>query len=349
MKRALKPYVQLKTVRGQKRPYYRITWMENGKRREKFIPLPQDMDSAEFDHAYWAIRSGTSPAVKPPEKETWADLIRAYRAHPKYLKLAAGTKRSYDRILEEILEKNAGKAVKSLTRAQVLAIQQKFVATPRKADWFLQVLSLLLNFAAKKLGWDVKNVVEGVDLYGKQREFEPWPDWMVERLSEAPQIVRTTAELILGTGQRPNAAVGMRYSDFNGDWMTLLDEKTDTKIEVYIPESLRRFLATLPVEGRGTHLLPRNLTGGLGYSAVEKAFRAWRATLGKEAKPYSLHGLRKLAIVRLAEAGCSDAEIQAITNQTPETIAEYRKRANRKKLSQSAVHRLDLDQGPGLS
>ena len=341
MKRSLKPYVQLKSIGGQKRPYFRITWRENGKRREKFVPLPLDMDSAEFDTAYWAIRSGTSPAVKPPEKETWAELIRAYRAHPTYLKLSESTKKSYNRILEEILAKNGDKPVKSLTRAQVRAIQQKYVGTPRKADWFVQLLSLLLNFAAKKLDWDVKNVAEGIDLYGKQREFEPWPDWMVDRLSEAPPIVRTTAELILGTGQRPNAAVTMRHDDFKGDWMSLRDEKTDTRIEVFVPESLRRYLATLPVEGRGTHLLPRSLTGGLGYSAVEKAFRAWRKTLGEAARPYSLHGLRKLAIVRLAEAGCSDAEIQAITNQTPETIADYRKRASRKKMSKAAVKRLD--------
>lgn len=341
MKRSLKPYVQLKSVGGRKRPYFRITWMENGKRREKFVPLPPDIDSPEFDTAYWAIRSGSAPAVTPAAKETWAALIHAYRAHPKYLKLSAGTKKSYNRILEEILAQNATKAVKSLTRAQVRAIQQKYVATPRKADWFLQVLSLLLNFAAKTLDWDVKNVAEGIELYGKQREFEPWPDWMVERLADAPQIVRTAAELILGTGQRPNAAVGMRFSDFKGNWMSLVDEKTDTRIEVYMPESLRRFLASLPEEGRGTHLLPRGLTGGLGYSAVEKAFRAWRGTLGEAARPYSLHGLRKLAIVRLAEAGCSDAEIQAITNQTPETIADYRKRANRKTMSKAAVKRLD--------
>lgn len=335
MKRSLKPYVQIKKVSGQMRPYYRMTWMQDGKRREKFIRLPDDMDSAEFDRAYWAIRSGTSAAVKKPERETWADLIRAYRTHPKFTRLAAGTKRSYDRILNEIAEKNGSKAVRCLTRAQVRAIHAKYVDTPRRADWMVQIISLLLNFARKTLDWKVENVAEGIELYGKQREFEPWPDWMIDKLDTAPTNVRIAAELILGTGQRPNAAIGMRHDDFRGEWMDVLDEKTNTRIEVYSPPSLRAFLALQ--QCRGTFILAKNFTEPLGYSAIEKAFRTWRTSLGDKAKPFTLHGLRKLAIVRLAEAGCTDAQIQSITNQTPEMIAYYRSKANRKRLSRAAM------------
>lgn len=335
MKRSQKPYVQFKKVGGRLRPYYRMTWFQDGRRRERFIPLPDDPDSEEFDRAYWAIRSGTSEALKKPERDTWGDLIRAYRAHPKFTRLAYSTRRSYDRILNEIAEKNGDKAVRSITRSQVRAIHAKYVETPRRADWMVQIISLLLNFARNTLDWNVENVAEGIELYGKQREFEPWPDWMVSALDTAPAAVRTAAELILGTGQRPNAAIIMRHDHFRGEWMDVLDEKTDTRIEVYSPPSLRAFLAAQPK--RGTHIIAKNLTEPLGYSAIEKAFRGWRAGLGAKAKPYTLHGLRKLAIVRLAEAGCTDAQIQSITNQTPEMIAYYRSRANRKRLSKSAM------------
>ena len=339
MKRPLKPYVQLKTVGGKKRPYYRLTWRENGKRREKFIPLPLDMDSPEFDTAYWSIRAGTSTAIKPPEKDTWADLIRAYRSHPKYLKLAVSTRRSYDRIIEDILEKNGHKAVRSMTRAHVRAIQMKYSKTPRKADWYLQVLSLLLNFAQKSIDWDIANVVANMDHFGTQRQFLPWPDWLIAKLDTAPPVVRTTAELILGTGQRPNAAIEMRRDHFSGDWMQVLDEKANARITVYAPRCLLAYVDTLPISGK--HLLPSNQTQPLGYSAVEKTFRAWRATLDPEARNYSLHGLRKLAIIRLAEAGCTDAQIQAITNQSLETIQYYRELANRKILSKAGMELLD--------
>jgi hypothetical protein len=74
----------------------------------------------------------------------------------------------------------------------------------------------------------------------------------------------------------------------------------------------------------------------LGYDAIEKAFRAWRDGPGPEAKSLALHGLRKLAIVRLAEAGCSDAQIQAVTNQSMEMVEYYRRKASRKTLSKEA-------------
>ena len=64
--------------------------------------------------------------------------------------------------------------------------------------------------------------------------------------------------------------------------------------------------------------------------------------MGEKAEPYSLHGLRKLAIVRLAEAGCTDAQIQAISNQSPQKVAQYRKRASRKKLSRAAMERTEI-------
>lgn len=333
MRKTRKPFVQEKLKGGKRRLYYRMTWVEGGKRRERFVPLPEDEDSPEFDRAYWEIRSGRAEAVQAPAKETWAELITAYRAHPKFSKLAVRTRKSYSDVLDAILATSAKSPVRATTRAHVRTIHLKYAETPRKADWYIQVLSILFNFARHTLDWQVGNPAEGVELYGPQREFEPWPDWMVERAAEAPEVVRSAVELILGTGQRPNAAVTMRRDQFRGDWMEVVDEKGGQRLEVYCPTSLRAFIEALPK--RGAHVLAKNLTQPMGYSAVEKAFRAWRAGLGDEAKPYSLHGLRKLSIIRLAEAGCTDAQIQAITNQSPEMVAFYRKKANRKRLSKA--------------
>ncbi|WP_199252605.1 site-specific integrase [Chachezhania sediminis] len=102
----------------------------------------------------------------------------------------------------------------------------------------------------------------------------------------------------------------------------------------YCPAQLRTFVEALPV--KGAHILAKNLSEPLGYNAVEKAFRTWRTTLGPEASPFSLHGLRKLAIIELAEAGATDAQIQAVTGQSAEMVAYYRARANRFALSRAA-------------
>ena len=339
MKRETKPFVQMKRSGGRMVPYYRLIWWEGAQRRERFIRLPEDMDSREFDLAYWSIRSGQAPVLKRPAKNTWAELVTAYKSHPKYRKLAASTRASYARILDDLVEKNGPKPVASLTRAQVRAIHAKYADTPRKADWMVQIISLLLNFARLTLDWKVTNVAEGIEKYGRTREFLPWPDWVVAKLPSARVLVRSAAELILGTGQRPGAAVAMRRDQFHGDTMVVRDEKGDQEFEIYAPEPLRAYLAALPI--KGAHVLAKNLSEPVGYDAVERAFRAWRGTLGDRAKPYVLHGLRKLAIIRLAEAGCTDAQIQAITGQSPEMVAYYRRKASRKRLSRAGFQLLE--------
>lgn len=339
MKRSQKPYVQMKMTGGRPVPHYRLTWFDNGKRREKFIRLPEDLDSPEFDRAYWEIRSGKAEALQKPAKDTWNELVSAYRAHPKFKRLASSTRASYDRVLNEIVEKNGARSVSSLTRSKVREIHAKHADAPRKADWRIQILRLLFNFARDTLDWKVDNPAEGIELYGKQREFEPWPEWLVNKLPDAPDQVRTAAELILGTGQRPTAAIEMRYDQFNGDLVRVRDDKGDKSFEVHAPSQLTAFI--LSRRRAGAHVLAKNLTQPIGYGAVEKTFRRWRYDIGPEAKPYVLHGLRKLAIIRLAEAGCSDAQIQAITGQSAEMVAYYRQRASRKALSKGAIRLLE--------
>jgi hypothetical protein len=335
VKKSDRPYIIWRMCGKTRRAYFRINWTEGGKRRAREIRINAAPDTPEFDREYWALRSGISEKLAPPPSKTsWRELVREYRSSVKYRKLAASTRKPYDRVIEEILAKNADKDVASMTRAHIRAIHQKYRDTPRKADWYVQIISLLLNFAAKTLDWEVKNVAEGIELYGKQREFLPWPEWMVAKLPTAPRNVRTAAELILGTGQRPNAAIAMRREHFRGDWMEVLDEKNAERFEVFCPHPLRNYLAELPKSG--AYVLAKNLTEPMGYDTVEKAFRGWRMTLGDAAAPFLLHGLRKLAIVRLAEAGCTDAQIQAITNQSAEMVAFYRRQASRKRLSKAA-------------
>ncbi len=102
-----------------------------------------------------------------------------------------------------ILESNGEKSKKTTTRQDLREAHQTLSATPKKADRLLQTVSLLWNSAAEKMDWPLgPNPAKGIDHFGKQREFEPWPEWMVKALSNAPDRVKILARLILGTGQR---------------------------------------------------------------------------------------------------------------------------------------------------
>ena len=206
---------------------------------------------------------------------------------------------------------------------------------PRMADRYLTVVSLLWNYA-KSEEWPLgDNPAEGIKKFGTQNQFQPWPDWLVDKLIDAPEVVRTACYLILNMGQTPGAAIAMKHSDFHGEWMNVSDEKGDKSFDIYCPQQLRNYISNL--SKWGDYVLARNLREPMGYNIIEKSFRAWRVGIGDEAKQYSMHGLRKLAIIRLAEAGATDAKIQSVTNQSFQTIVYYRQLANRKALSKAAM------------
>jgi len=49
------------------------------------------------------------------------------------------------------------------------------------------------------------------------------------------------------------------------------------------------------------------------------------------------HGLRKNAVNALLEAGCTIAEVSAITGQTHQVVEHYAAKVNRRKLGKSAI------------
>ncbi|WP_306043868.1 tyrosine-type recombinase/integrase [Mameliella sp. MMSF_3455] len=320
-------------------PQHRVTWTEGGKRKERAITLDWQGDPKKLDDLYWACEAGQHEAQQPVAKYTWGECIEEWRKDPHVQDhLADSTKKSYRREMDSLRKKNSKKDMRRTTRQAVRKKHADLAATPRKADWLLQTVSLLWNYAKKDLDWPLgDNPASGIKHFGKQREYEPWPPWMIEAAKDAPENVWITVQLILGTGQRPTAAIEMRRDQFQGEWVTVTDEKGDKAFTIFCPQRLKQVVDSLPK--RGAHILAKNLTEPLGYDAIEKAFRAWRKTLGERAKLYSLHGLRKSAINELSEAGATDAEIQAVTGQSAAMVAYYRAKANRKALSRNAQER----------
>ena len=115
--------------------------------------------------------------------------------------------------------------------------------------------------------------------------------------------------------------------------MAVVQNKTGARLWIACPVRLRTYLATLPRAGR--FILARNLTQPLSKSQIQKAVGAVRAQIGANA--FVIHGWRYTAAVQLAEAGCSDSEIQAVTGHaTLEMVQKYRSAANQKRLSRTA-------------
>jgi integrase len=130
----------------------------------------------------------------------------------------------------------------------------------------------------------------------------------------------------------------MRWDHYDGEYVSVVQDKTAARLWIYCPEDLRAYLDSLPK--RGAYLLPKNLTEPLGYDALARRFRKVRAEIGRAAEGYVMHGWRYTAAVALADAGASDAEIQAVTgHKTLAMVQKYRSGARQKHLSRTAQER----------
>jgi integrase len=338
MKKPDLPYLEFKTVKARVYIYFRL---ERGSKVTRHR-LPSNPDSEEFMQAYWMIRSGRA---KVQCKTTWHSLVTEFYKTPGYLGKAKGTRDNYRRHCEAIREKNGEKDVRRFKRKDALAVQRALQDTWSKANERIAVLSILCKLAVD-LEWIDRNPV--VDIHKLTGgEYEPWPDDKLqayERYCDQHELTdaRTIYELCIGTGQRIGDCVAMQWADFDGEFMSVIQDKTKAKLTIYCPARLQAYLASLPRKGR--HIMAKNLSQPSGNRAVQKAVEKVRNDLGIMHGENRLvpHGWRYTAAVQLSDAGCDDAEIQAVTgHKTMEMVRKYRARRDQKAASKRAQQKRD--------
>ena len=130
----------------------------------------------------------------------------------------------------------------------------------------------------------------------------------------------------------------MLWSDIKDGLLSVTQSKTGKKLWIPMHESLRATLAEIP------RLSVHVLTNSRGVPWTTDGFKSsWGDELKRDAfkehseKQLVFHGLRKSAVVFLLEAGCTDAEVSAITGQSRAMVAHYARQVNQKKLAAAAV------------
>ncbi|MBE3637490.1 site-specific integrase [Mangrovicoccus algicola] len=329
MKKTQLPYLSRKQ-RGD-----RVYWYF--RKGNAYVRLPDNPDSQEFTDAYWRARSGRQ---KREIKTTWDALIQSYYQSPGFRSKSKNTRLNYRRHCEAIREKNGKKDMTTFRRAQAIAARDALADSWSKANERLAVLSILCKHAMDK-EWIDRNPVSGIaKLSGG--EYRAWPE---EKLRAFENVARSTGnhaaltayELAIGTGQRLGDCIKMRWRDFDGEFMKVIQEKTGAELWIYCPTRLRSYLGQLKKEGE--FILAKNLTQPLGKRRVQLAIEAVRIAIGVKGGEDRLvpHGWRYTAAQRLAEAGCSDSDIQAVTgHRTLEMVQKYRRGAAQKAASKRA-------------
>lgn len=143
--------------------------------------------------------------------------------------------------------------------------------------------------------------------------------------------------LMLYTGQRRSDMVKMGWQHITGDRIRVRQLKTDAMLSIPIHPELADILAHATKTD-----MPIVLTQfGKPFTAngFGNRMRKWCATA--ELPDCTSHGLRKAAARRMAEAGCTNKEIMAITgHQTDKEVTRYTKAADQKRLADRAMKAL---------
>ncbi len=323
---------------GKARYYFRY------RGRQWSLPAPGSEGFATaYDKLLAEIKTNPMLAVRNvvfmPGSLGWA--VEKFLASPSYEARAPTTKQNYRRVLDTLRERYGGGLLKDLRPDHSRTIRNDIREAHKTAaaDIALGLISTIWEFAAEELGLQLgADPTHGVKRIHKvAREHEPWPQDLIDRfMREARPSLRWAVRLALGTGQRRSDLVKMKWSQFDGEFIEVRQQKTGELLSIPCDTALRKELENMP--RRGETILVGERGGPLTAASLGTMIRRAMHEMG--VKGYPIHGLRKNAANVLSEAGCSDREIMAITgHKTVQMVSHYTKRRDQKALAMAAIEK----------
>jgi integrase len=301
----------------------------------KAEPLPGLPWSPAFMAAYESALAGQPAQIGSSRvlPGTISALVVAYYNSAEFKhELAAETRRKRRNIAEQFREQHGDKRVALLRRQHILKMLTKIDRPHAKKNW-LKTIRGLMRFAVM-VGVRSDDPSEGVKLarLAKTDGFRTWSEEDIAAFREHHAIgtrARLALELLLGTAQRRGDVIRMGRQHIRNSILTVRQSKTGTVLKIPVHQELKAALDAMSSE----HLT--FLTTAFGKSFSSDGFGHWFREMCDDAGLHGLtaHGLRKAACRRLAEAGCSEKQIAAISGHASlNEVARYTKAADQSAL-----------------
>lgn len=283
------------------------------------------------------------PAWKPPvvdDRDTMRGLIRAYEDSPEWRALSKATQTQYLIYLRPWL-KVGDTPPREVARRDILAARDAMAKTrgDGAATVFGRITSALFAWAQDR-GWVDHNPAARLKAL-PGGALPAWSEAHIEiALGRLPEDLRRVVVLGLYTGQRRGDLCAMTWAAYDGSTIRLRQGKTGTTLAIPCHPVLQAEFECWRTERAGIHILHSPRTGA--WTAPHLS-RAMKKALGEIGLPprLNVHGLRKAAARRLAEAGCTAHEIAAITGHLSLSMVQhYTRSADQHRLAGAAIHRL---------
>jgi integrase len=177
-----------------------------------------------------------------------------------------------------------------------------------------------------------------------------WPEEIIERFDDGcPADLQFVRMGLHYTGQRGSDVVRMKWSDFDGQRIYVVQEKTGKKLWLGCPKPLLAALKRAKPKTNREYIFAHAYGERFANAqTLSHAIRNRLETLGirinaEEKKSYTMHGLRKNAGMELALAGCTVSEIQAVLgHKTPTMAMFYVSQVKQEPMNEHAVAKWDV-------
>lgn len=343
---AMKLALEIKTVKkrlasGRVQTYYYHS-------RTK-LPIKGNPETAEFLASYQEAAKGVAP--EKPTKGLFGEIIQAYKASPKYRNLSSGSKRNYGYLLKEIEKRFADTEIRAFNdrkmRGKILAWRDKHaLIAPATAELCITLLKIILRF-----GWDrgllEANILAGVEKYRpKNRADAIWTAKEIQSILavSCPEL-KWAIMLALLTGQRIGDLIRFEWRNIRNGVLYLTQAKTASRVEIPIGAALASLLAEIP---QRAETILTNTQGNAWFKDGSGLRQAWREALeraGLSQAGKRFHDLRGTAITCMADLGCTESQIAAISGHSLEHVGKILKFYLKRTVTQAGQAMAKIDTG----
>ncbi len=271
-------------------------------------------------------------------------LIEEYKASqgPRgFSRLSKNSKIGYLRAMDHVAA-YADTPIVDIKRRHILGQCDQLATTPAIANRVIRMWSILMNFAVDR-EYRTDNPAQRIPTYALG-EHERWSqEALAYALAHLPEVYRRAVVLGLYTGQREGDCVAMRWSDWDGQGIAVVQQKTGVKLWLPCPQALTSELIRWKAEATAMTIL--TTAKGLPWASPVSFATMFSREVRRhvELTGCVFHGLRKEAASRLAEAGCTVHEIMAVTGHSSlQMIQHYSRQAGQRGMASAAILKLDV-------
>lgn len=267
---------------------------------------------------------------------TFEKLFNEYLKSPGFTKLATRSKIIYMGSGTKISKHLGAVDVKKLKRSDFIKMQNDNAHSPASSNLLIRVASVVFSYAL-----DMDIVLHNPVMRLKKLKIGSHEKWSPAEVKSVIALrdrkISTAVALAWYTGQRESDILSMRWKDFDGEYIAVVQSKTKLEMKIKAHPDLIAFLKSIRGDAQSNDFV---VSGPqiMKSSAFRNMLKRRLNTLGINKV---FHGIRKGVASSLAENRAPLSEIAAMMgHKSMRMAAYYAEQANNKVLTDNAVDSL---------